>query len=307
MLHVRPPLSRTSGQFRLLIACLVPATCIAWVGCQTAPETGRRQLLLLPESQEVKMGQDAYSQILAEEPLSKNEHYTEMVRRVGKRIAAVAGRDDYDWEFNVLASDQMNAFALPGGKVAFYEGIIPVCQTEAGIAVVMSHEIAHALLRHGGERVSQTAISGGLQKAVEFGTNQRAETDRKLIMGAYGAVSKYGVLLPYSRKHESEADLVGLKLMAKAGYNPEEAPAFWERFAAMKGGDAPPEFASTHPSDERRAADLRKMLPEAVELYAHAPERHGSGEPIRLVGGQSQAGGGTSLSPADFRRSNVMP
>ncbi len=274
----------------------------AWLGCQSAPETGRRQLLLLPESQEIKMGQDAYSEILAEESLSTNQHYQEMVRRVGKRIAAVAGRDDYDWEFNVIAGDQMNAFALPGGKVAFYEGIIPVCQSEAGIAVVMSHEVAHALLRHGGERVSQTAINGGLQKAIEFGTNSQPEGDRKLIMGAYGAVSKYGVLLPYSRKHESEADLVGLKLMARAGYNPEEAPRFWERFAAMKDGNAPPEFMSTHPSDERRAADLRAMLPEAIELYARAPERHGFGEPIRLVGGQRRAG--ATLAPADFESSN---
>jgi metalloendopeptidase OMA1, mitochondrial len=294
--HTASPLQRPL--FRSLVGLLpVLLVSIAWLGCRSTPETGRQQLLILPESQEVAMGVTAYREVLAEEALSTNEHYVEMVERVGRNLAAVAGRDDYDWEFNVIRSPQRNAFALPGGKVAFYEGIIPVCQTEAGIAVVMSHEVAHALLRHGGERMSQSAVSTGLGKLVEYGSANREERDRKMIMGAYGTASKYGVMLPYSRKHESEADEVGLMLMAKAGYDPEEAPRFWERFAALKEGDAPPEFASTHPTDARRAADLRALLPKAVEFYARAPERHGSGRPVEFAGGPLPAAHST-LKPA---------
>ncbi len=259
-----------------------------WSGCHTTPIAGRRQVLLVPEKQEVAMGVDAYEDILKKETLSTNPQYVEMVERVGRRIAAVAGKPDYQWEFKVIASQQTNAFALPGGKVAFYEGILPICQTEAGLAVVMSHEIAHALARHGGERMSHGALSSAIKKAVEFGASEQTEQDRELIMGAYGATSKYGVILPYSRKHESEADHIGLMLMAKAGYDPTEAPRFWERFAQINAGQKPAEFLSTHPSDARRAATLRELLPDAHKLYAKATTKYGMGE--TLIAGQPAPG-----------------
>ncbi len=204
------------------------------------------------------MGVSAYEEMMAEETPSRSQYNQAMVQRVGERIAAVAGRPDYQWEFRLIQSEQMNAFALPGGKVAIYEGILPVCQNEAGLAVVMSHEIAHALARHGGERMSQTAVVKGAEKLLDTVTQDKEEQQRKLLMSVYGAASQYGVILPYSRSHESEADAIGIILMAKAGYDPREAPGFWDRFASVKSGDEPLEFMSTHPSDATRAAALRE-------------------------------------------------
>ena len=228
----------------------------------------------------------AYQDILQKEPLSRNRQYNEMIDRVGRRIAAVAGRDDFDWEFKVIASPTQNAFCLPGGKVAFYEGIIPVCQSEAGVAVVMSHEIAHALARHGGERMAHGQAKNIGQQGVEllgkWAFKDNYEKNREIIQAAYGVTTQYGAILPFSREHESEADLIGIKLMAKAGYDPSEAPVFWERFAAAKaGGKQTPEWMSTHPSDSRRSADLREALPEAMTLYNSATKKYGLGE--RLV------------------------
>ncbi|NQV24428.1 MAG: M48 family metallopeptidase [Rhodopirellula sp.] len=268
--------------FSLLCACL-----IAW-GCQTTPVSGRRHLVLLqPEAQEISMGEDAYQEIVNKEPKSKNEQYVEIVERVGKRIAAVAGRDDFNWEFKVIESDQQNAFCLPGGKVAVYEGIIPVCQSEAGLAVVMSHEIAHALARHGGERMQYQNIKDVGGKVVDAAGRwlykDAYEEKQDVVLTAYGVVSEYGAILPYSRKHETEADLIGIKLMAEAGYDPSEAPIFWERFSAAKNGETPMEFLSTHPSDARRASDLRASLPEAMKLYSKAPKQFGLGDRLMVV------------------------
>jgi len=225
------------------------------------------------------MGRKAYEEILAEEKVSTNQHYIEMVNRVGRRIAAVASRDDFDWEFRVIDSPTMNAFALPGGKVAIYEGIMPVCENEAGLAVVMSHEIAHALARHGGERMTQQNMVNGLGKVIEYASQNREQKQRDRIRSLYGMGTQYGVLLPYSRKHESEADQIGLILMSRAGYDPTEAPKFWKRFGEING-EKPLEFLSTHPSDERRAADLQAMLPEAYKEYESAPEQYALGKPI---------------------------
>jgi len=258
--------------------------CISFVGlsCRSAPITQRKQMLLLPESQEVTLGLQSYNEILGEEQPSTNQHYIDMVNRVGQRIAQVAGRPDYQWEFRVIASDQQNAFCLPGGKVAVYEGILPICANEAGLAVVMSHEIGHALARHGGERMSQGMVTNALGNAVKYMTQGQEQYNQKLIVGAYGAASKYGVILPFSRKHESEADHIGLILMAKAGYDPDVAPIFWERFAASKNGENPPEFLSTHPADARRAMDLRTLLPEALTIYEQTPVKYGMGDPLTI-------------------------
>ena len=225
------------------------------------------------------MGIESYKTVLKDEKLSRNKEATAMVKRVGRRIAAVAGRPDYEWEFNLIESSQMNAFALPGGKVAIYEGILSVCENEAGLAVVMSHEVAHALARHGGERMSQSGVVSTIGKVISASTQSRSPEEQERVLSVYGAASEYGFALPFSRKHESEADHIGLVLMAKAGYDPREAPRFWERFSKV-GGDKPPEFMSTHPSDDRRAGDLTKLLPVAMERYEAAGERYALGAPI---------------------------
>ncbi len=237
--------------------------------------------MIMPESQEVSLGLQTYGEVAGEGKESKNARYRELVSRVGHRIAAVSGRGDYQWEFRTLASEEQNAFCLPGGKVAVYEGILPVCQNEAGLAVVMSHEIAHALARHGGERMSQSAAVDGVKTAMGYALQKQDEIKRQAVLKAYGLASEYGVLLPYSRKHELEADQIGLMLMADAGYDPAEAPLFWKRFGSMADASAkPPEFMSTHPSDERRATDLAKLLPEANARYTKAPQNIGRGETI---------------------------
>jgi metalloendopeptidase OMA1, mitochondrial len=277
----------SARRYQLAVICSLLGACfIAW-GCQTTPVSGRRKLVLVPETQEISLGEDAYKDILSKEQLSKNQKYNEVVNRVGQRIAAVSGRDDFKWEFKVIASDQQNAFCLPGGKVAVHEGIIPVCQSEAGLAVVMSHEIAHALARHGGERMSHQQVKdvGGkvVDAAGRWFYKDGYEEKQDVVLTAYGVVSEYGAILPYSRKHETEADLIGIKLMAEAGYDPSEAPLFWERFSASKSGEAPMEFLSTHPSDARRAADLRASLSDALKVYKKAPQQFGLGDRLVVV------------------------
>ena len=252
-------------------------------GCRTVPMTNRKQLLLTPENQEVALGLSSFEEVKTKEPASTNRVCIELVNRVGQRIAAAADRPDYQWEFCVIAAETQNAFCLPGGKVAVYEGIIPVCGNEAGLAVVMSHEISHALARHGGERMSQNYAVDGVKQAMSYVTQKEDTKKKELLMQAYGYASQYGVILPYSRKHESEADHMGVQLMAKAGYDPTEAPRFWTRFGALQQGQKPAEFMSTHPSDDRRAKDLEGWLPEANQLYAAAPTKFGTGEMIALA------------------------
>lgn len=270
--------NRLKANFALnLLVVLFSIT--SMMGCRTTPITGRRQMLIVPESQEISLGLKAYEETLATEQPSDNVRWAKMVERVGRRIANVAGRPDYQWEFQLVESPEMNAFALPGGKVAIYEGILPVCVNEAGLAVVMSHEIAHALARHGGERMSQEYLVSGLGKVVNWAMQNRSAVAQQRVAAALGVASKYGVVLPYSRKHESEADHMGMILMAKAGYDPREAPLFWERFGqAQAAGEKPIEFLSTHPADARRASDLHSLLPDAMSHYEAAPVKLGLGE-----------------------------
>ena len=263
----------------VILSSGVSATLLA-PGCQQVPLTNRKQLLLSSEASENEMGMTAYQEVLKSEPLTENQKAVEIVRRVGQRIAAVANRPDLEWEFNVIESETQNAFCLPGGKVAVYTGLLPVCKNEAGLAVVMSHEVAHAIARHGGERMTyQTAQNLG-KSAVGYVTRKQDEQKQKIVLTAYGAASEYGVILPYSRKHEMEADQIGVMLMARAGYDPSEAPVFWERFSATKTGAAPMEFMSTHPSDAHRAAALRELLPEAMSDYNKAAAQLGLGESV---------------------------
>ncbi len=263
-----------AGLFGLVAAGLVS------IGCQSVPVSERRQLLLVSESEENRMGLTAYQEVLKKEPVTKNETAAEIVRRVGQRIAAVADRPDFDWEFNVIEAETQNAFCLPGGKVAVYTGILPICQNEAGLAVVMSHEIAHALARHGGERMTHQMVQNKVKDGVAFLMRDSKDTTQKIVLTAYGAGAQYGAILPYSRKHELEADHIGIMMMARAGYDPSEAPLFWERFAGQKDGAAPMEFLSTHPSDARRSSALREVLPEAMKLYEAAAKQIGTGQSL---------------------------
>ncbi len=278
-----------SSRLKLSVGlCLLTACLVAW-GCRSTPVSGRKQLLLGAEESEIQMGVAAYKDVLTKEPPSKNQRYVEIVRRVGQRIAAVSERDDFQWEFNVIQSDTQNAFCLPGGKVAIYEGIMPVCESEAGLAVVMSHEIAHAIARHGGERMAHQNLKNlggiGTGKLADYmlGESESSETKKKLILTGYDKGSEYLGILPYSRKHESEADLIGIQLLAKAGYDPSEAPRFWERFAGAKSGQQQPEWLSTHPSDARRSAELRAALPESLKLYEQAPQKFGLGDKLVMI------------------------
>lgn len=234
--------------------------------------------MLVPEAQELSLGLQAYQETLAEQTASSNGALVEMVQRVGQRIAAVSQRDDFQWEFNLIADPQQNAFCLPGGKVAIYEGILPVCQDEAGLAVVMSHEIAHALARHGGERMSHNMAVDGAKVLIDKVAGKYVPAKKDLLMQAYGVGSKYAVLLPYNRRQESEADHIGLKLMAQAGYDPAVAPGFWTRFGEIKGGGQSAEFLSTHPSDQRRSSDLQALMPEASAIYQSSTVKYGSGQ-----------------------------
>ena len=262
-------------------------------GCRSVPLTERKQMLFSSEGSEAQLGLSAYRQVLKDQPESKNAHFAEMVERVGQRIAKVSGRTDYEWEFRTLAASEQNAFCLPGGKVAVYEGILPVCETEAGLAVVMSHEIGHALARHGGERMSQTKVVDGGRQALAVVLRNQDATRQEIVLRAYGLGSQYGVLLPYSRRHELEADHIGLMLMSQAGYDPNEAPQFWQRFGASHSGQKPLEYLSTHPSDDRRAGELAARLPEAKELYLAASDKIGKGADIQLA----RAGATTNDAP----------
>ncbi|MCA9194358.1 MAG: M48 family metallopeptidase [Planctomycetales bacterium] len=249
-------------------------------GCKSAPVTGRKQLMLIPESQELEMGKQAFADVAADNESQVVSQYQGIVERVGRRIAEIAGRTDYDWETRVVASEEQNAYCLPGGKIVVYEGIIPVCENEAGLAVVMSHEVAHVLARHGGERMSQQTAVNGVQSAISYAMRNHEQVQKDMWMKAYGMATTYGVILPYSRKHESEADHIGLMLMSKAGFDPSEAPKFWTRFASAGTSEKPPEFLSTHPADGRRASDLEKLLPDALDAYRQAANPIGKGEVI---------------------------
>jgi predicted Zn-dependent protease len=250
--------------WRFVVLWCVLGLCTAGlVGCQTAPVTGRQQLILLSVGDENRMGITAYEEILKDEKLSQDPELNALVKRVGQRIAAVAERPEFAWEFRVIDKDVANAFALPGGKVAVYTGILKYTQTEAGLAVVMGHEVAHALARHGGERVSQSMIAQLGLAAVQAGLGASNPAIVQGIGVAYGV----GVALPFNRSQESEADRIGLILMAKAGYDPREAIPFWQRMDAGKKGQGPPEFLSTHPSGTTRIAQLKQWLPEALQHY----------------------------------------
>ena len=246
--------------------------------CATVPLSGRRQLSIVPASQIHPMSFQAYEQVLDTSRLSNNQEWTSMVKSAGRKISRAVeaymreiGEADniegFQWEFNLLEEDIINAWAMPGGKVAFYEGIMPIAQNETGVAVVMGHEIAHAIARHGAERMSQGLVQQGLGATLQAALSSQPQQTMQLAMAAFGVGSQLLVQLPYSREHESEADRLGLIFMAKAGYDPRVAPAFWERMQAEAKGPRPPELLSTHPHPDSRIRKLREYMDEAVAVY----------------------------------------
>ncbi len=258
------------------------AVSVIVASCASVPITGRRQLSLIPESQMMAMSYQEYDQFLKTNAVSKDAAKTAQVKKVGQRLQKAvetyfAGQGmsaqlaDYRWEFNLVESDEVNAWCMPGGKVVVYSGLLPVAKDEAGLAVVMGHEIAHAIARHGGERMSQQMVAqlGGV--ALDVAMQSKPEQTRQLWMTVYGAGAQFGALLPFSRQQESEADRLGLIFMAMAGYDPGAAVPFWQRMAESSGGAKPPEFMSTHPSDETRIANLKQLLPEARGYFKPAP------------------------------------
>src|SRR5713226_2096438 len=248
---------------------LVLAAPVVGAACEPVPYTGRSLLQLISAEQEVQMGAQAYTQTLAKEKLSTDPVATEMVKRVGSRIAAVSGRTEYQWEYRLIQNDKTaNAFALPGGKVAVYTGMLPVTRDENGLAAVLGHEIGHVVARHGGERVSQQLlVNVGLEAtmAALSGGNPSTVQQVGALLGAGAAV---GLLLPWSRAQESEADHLGLILMAKAGYDPRTTVDLWRRMADhARTSGRPPEFLATHPSEATRIQQIQAWLPEALQHY----------------------------------------
>lgn len=234
------------------------------LGCTTVPYTQRSQFIMLSESEDIQLGAAAYREVLKKERISTDPQYLEAVRRVGQRIAAVADKPEYHWEFTVIDDPkQANAFCLPGGKVAVYTGIFPIARDEAGLAAVIGHEVAHALARHGAERMSQGMLLQIGALGVAAATSGAGAGTQQAIMQAYGLGSTVGIALPFSRSQESEADHIGLILMAKAGYDPEAALGLWQRMEAAAGGRNPPEWLSTHPSPTTRQVDIQNWLAEA--------------------------------------------
>jgi predicted Zn-dependent protease len=271
-----PILRRSVGP--MLKAALVATGAFALSACTTVPVTGRRQLNLMSASTMLSMSTTQYSEFLKTNPPGSNQADAAMVRRVGIRIQSAVERymskkklsdrlSGYKWEYNLVENKEANAWCMPGGKVVVYTGLIPITRDDAGLAVVLGHEIAHAIAEHGAERMSQglLAQAGGL--ALSEALKQKPEQTRSLWMGAYGVGAQYGALLPFSRIQESEADHLGLLFMAMAGYDPGTALEFWKRMSEQKGGKGTPEFLSTHPADETRIKQLREEMPEAMKQY----------------------------------------
>jgi len=260
----------------LLLAGLAAAF-IAFKGCQEGP-FGRQQIVALNPQQEQQLGLEAYQEVLGKSDVVRDGPAVTTVKRVtGRLVGAVRNPEflravglkeppDYSWDVRLVRSEQVNAFCLPGGKMVVYTAILPVCQTDAGLATVMGHEIAHALAQHGAERMAQTQMVNIGMTAAGGALGNMDPNDRAKIMAVLNAGAKFGIL-KYSRSHESEADHVGLLLMAAAGYDPRESVKFWERMRKMAGGGKTPEFLSTHPSHETRIRDLENWMPQALSLY----------------------------------------
>ncbi|APY06989.1 peptidase M48 [Winogradskyella sp. J14-2] len=245
-----------------------------FVSCATNPFTGKKTMAFVSNDQLFPSSFAQYNQVLSESKVITGTKDAEMITRVGQRIAVAAERwlnanghqgylEDYKWEYKLIESEQVNAWCMPGGKIAFYTGILPIAQNETGVAAIMGHEVAHALANHGQQRMSSGMLQqlGGIGVAVATGNDSPEK--QQMWMQAYGLASNVGGMLPFSRSHETEADKIGVILMAIAGYNPDEAAELWKRMKANSGGQAPPEFLSTHPSNDSRIATLQALSSKA--------------------------------------------
>ena len=266
-----------TNKFKLLFFLSFLVLIFIVESCSTVPLTGRSQMNLLPESSMVEMSLTSYDEFLDTNKVSTNQEQIAMVKRAGANISAAVekylkdnGYESYlqyfQWEFNLVENETPNAWCMPGGKVVVYTGLLPLTQTEAGLAVVMGHEIAHAVARHGNERMSHSMLvqMGGV--AIGEAMKEKPEQTQAIFSSAYGIGTQVGVMLPFSRQHEYEADKMGLIFMAIAGYNPQVAVAFWQRMAE-NSGQKPPELLSTHPVDSKRIAALNEIMPEAMNYY----------------------------------------
>jgi predicted Zn-dependent protease len=255
----------------LILAALVAA--FQYFGAEkvTNPETGRSMRVALSADQEQALGLQSYREVVAQSDVVTSGPEYDLVVRVARRLIGAVGDDapNFDWQVSLVNSEQANAFCLPGGKIVVYTGILPYTRTEAGLGAVMGHEMAHAIARHGSQRMLRTSLAQTMLVGAQFSLGDMDYQQRQMVMAALGAGAQYGVILPFSREHENEADAMGVMYMARAGYEPEEAIHLWERMAEA-GRQQPPEFASTHPSHETRIQRLRELLPRARQEYAAA-------------------------------------
>lgn len=240
---------------------LLTITAVLFIGCTSkTPYTNRSQLILLSQSQELALGEQTYKETLDKSKVITNTNQAKMVKNIGAKIAQVANKKDYEWEFNLVQNNQKNAFCLPGGKVVVYTGIFSVAHNEDQLATVISHEIAHALARHGAERMSQSMVAQGIQVVGNIVVGSQAPQYTQAFNVAYGLGSQYGVLMPYGRMQESEADEIGVHLMHQAGYDLNEALKFWENMS--EGNSEGIEFFSTHPNSKTRIENIKRIIKE---------------------------------------------
>ena len=273
-------------------ALLITVMAVFIQACGSVPILGRRQLLLVPDQEVLSLSLNQYQEFLRDAPVERNTAHARQVEQVGRKIAAAVETfyrnngyeseiKNFQWEFNLVKSKDVNAFCMPGGKIVVYEGLLPITQNETGLAIVLGHEIAHAVAKHANERISQQmalqyggAIAGGL-----LGNNQAAQQIGGLVFGVGGQL---GVMLPFSRKHEYEADELGMIFMAMAGYDPRAAEGFWTRMS-QAGGNSGPELMSTHPSDQNRIAKIRENMPEALKYYEGAGVQNKTDQKIKTT------------------------
>ena len=255
----------------IFVLCEIACFLFFLTGCRSVPVTGRKQLLLTTASYENSLGLNAYNEYKEKYKASTNKEYNRALARCGEAIARAAGNTGFHWQFTVLETDIENAFCLPGGKVAVYSGIMKQMRNEAELAFVVGHEVGHAIARHGGERMSWGYLQslGGLLVAIGL--------QNDLANDLYGLGTEFGVMLPFSRSNESEADYIGLVLMAKAGYDPRASVDFWTRFSKDSKSSLIGNLMSTHPCDADRIAAMSENLPMALQIYKKAATKHGFG------------------------------